>query len=188
MNKVAIILISVILLLVYGILAMDYIKQGPEQERLLSEIEEVDQSREALLEPATDVYERLAALEAALTAEYVVIPTEISSSNVIDTIFSLAQEIGVKVVPLITQQWSEEHIGENTYRVFRIDVKIEGSLSQVRDYVSRIESGEFNTLVVERLIITVDYGEDEEEVYAGGATPVEAMLDLAIFAQPQGDQ
>jgi hypothetical protein len=183
MNKIAIILISVILLLVYGILAMDYIKQGPEQERLLSEIEEVDQSRETLLEPSTDAYERLVALEAAIAAEYVVIPAEISSSNVIDTIFSLAQEIGVKAVPLITQQWSEEHIGENTYCVFRIDVEIEGLLSQVRDYVSRLESGEFNTLIVERLIINVDYGEDEE-VYAGGATPVEAMLDLAIFTKP----
>ena len=40
MNKMAISLIIVVLLVVYGVLAMDYMKQGPEQERLLSEIEE----------------------------------------------------------------------------------------------------------------------------------------------------
>ena len=35
MNKLAISLIIVILLVVYGLLAIGYMKQGPEQERLL---------------------------------------------------------------------------------------------------------------------------------------------------------
>ena len=43
MNKIAIALIIVILLVVYGLLAIDYMKQGPEQERLLSEIDEINQ-------------------------------------------------------------------------------------------------------------------------------------------------
>ena len=180
MNKLAIILISAVLLVVYGLLAMDYIKQGPEQERLLSEIEEVDQSREALPESSTDFSERLAVAQAALAAENETIPSEINSSDVIDTILSLAQEIGVKAMPLITQPWVEAHIGENTYRVFRVNVEIEGLFLQVREYVSRLESGEFNTLIAERLIIDVD----DEEVYAGGATLVVASLDLAIFTQP----
>ena len=59
MNKLAITLILVILVIVYGLLAMDYMKQGPEQERLLSEIEEADQSREALPEPSTAFSELL---------------------------------------------------------------------------------------------------------------------------------
>ena len=183
MNKIAIILISAVLLVVFGLLAMDYIKQGPEQERLLSEIEEVDQSREALPEPSTAFSELLAVVQANLLAEYETIPDEISSSDVIDTILSLAQEIGVKAIPLITQPWMDQHIGENTYRIFRINVEIKGLFSQVREYVSRLESGGFNTLIVERLVIDVE----DEEVYAGEATPVEASLDLAIFTQPEGD-
>jgi len=180
MNKLAIILIGVVLLVVYGVLAMDFMKQGPEQERLLSEIEEVDQSREALPESSTDFAERLAVVQAALVAENEMIPSEIDSSDVIDNILSLAQETGVKAIPLSTQPWREEHIGENTYRVFRISVEIEGLFSQVREYVNRLESGELSTLIVERLIVDVD----NDEVYAGGATQVVASLDLAIFTQP----
>ena len=180
MNKIAIILISVVLLAVYGLLAMDYVKQGPEQGRLLSEIEEIDQSLEAMPEPSTDFSEQLALVQAALAAENETIPSEIDSSDVIDTILSLAQEIGVKAIPLITEPWVEEQIDESAYRVFRLNIEIEGLFSQVREYVSRLESGEFSTLIVESLIIDVD----DEEAYAGGATPVVASLDLAIFAQP----
>lgn len=180
MNKLAITLILVILVIVYGLLAMDYMKQGPEQERLLSEIEEADQSREAIPEPSTAFSELLAVVQANLAAEYETIPGEISSSDVIDTVLGLAQEIGVKAIPLITQPWTEQYVGESTYRIFRINVEIEGLFSQVREYVSRLESGEFNTLIVERLIIDIE----DEEVYAGEFTPVEASLDLAIFTQP----
>lgn len=179
MNKLAIALIIVILLIVYGLLAVDYMKQGSEQKRLLSEIEEVNQSQEVLSGPSVAFAELLAVVQADLAAEYEVIPREISSSNVIDTILSLAQEIGVKAIPLVAQPWTEQYIGENTYRILRINVEIEGLFSQVREYVNRLESGEFNTLIVERLVIDVE----DEEAYAGGATLVEANLDLAIFTQ-----
>ncbi len=180
MNKIAIILISVVLLVVYGLLAMDYMKQGSEQERLLSEIEEVEQSREALEEPSGDAYEQLTAIQAELDAEGEVMPSEIDSSDVIDIVLGLAQEIGVKAVPLTTQPWTEERIGENTYRAFRLNVEIEGLFSEVTEYVTRLETGEYTTLVVENLIVEADYEED----FAGGATPVIASLDLAAFVQP----
>lgn len=180
MNKIAITLIIVVLLVVYGLLGMDYMRQGSEQERLLSEIEEVNQSREALPEASTAFAEMLAVIQANLATEYETIPSEVSSSDVIDTILSLAQEIGVDAVPLITQPWMEQHIGENAYNIFRISVEIEGLFSQVREFVGRLEGGTFSTLVVERLII--DIVDDED--YGGGATPVVAILDLAVFTQP----
>jgi hypothetical protein len=180
MNKIAIILISVVLLVVYGLLAMDYMKQGSEQERLLSEIEEVEQSQEALAKPSTDAYERLAAIQAELDAESEIIPSEIDSSDVVDIILSLAQQVGVKAIPLTTEPWVEQHIGGNIYRVFRLSVEIEGFFSKVTEYVTRLESGEYTTLIVENLVVEVDY----EEEYTGGSTPVIASLDLAAFTQP----
>ncbi|HEY40836.1 MAG TPA: hypothetical protein G4O18_03140 [Dehalococcoidia bacterium] len=183
MNKLAIILIGIVLLVVYGLLAMDYMKQGPEHERLLSEIEEINQSREALPEPSTYFSEQLVVIQAALDAESVTIPGEINSTDVLDTILSLADDIGVKAIPLITQPWMEVHIGVNTYSILRINVDITGLFSSVKNYVSRLESGDFKTLIVESLIVNVDYG-DGEEVYAGGSTPVVASLDVAVFAKP----
>ena len=108
------------------------------------------------------------------------IPQKISINDVIDIIISLAQEVGVKTVPLETQPWMKQHIGENTYYTLRISVEVEGLFSQVQEYISRLESGAFSTLVVERLIVQIV----DEEAYAGGSTPVEASLDLTVFAQP----
>ena len=183
MNKLAIILISVILLVVYGLLGMDYMKQNSEHEDLLSEIEEVEQSREAIPEPSTYWAEQLALTEATLAAEGQIIPSEINSSDVIEYILDLADDIGIKAIPLITQPWTEVHISNNEYSILRLDVGIQGAFALVKNYISRLESGEFQTLIVEDLIVNVDYG-DGEEIYAGDATPVVASLNLAVFAKP----
>ncbi|UCB43366.1 MAG: hypothetical protein JSV77_01590 [Dehalococcoidales bacterium] len=181
MNKIAVAVVVVVLLAVYGVLALDYIRQGPEQDRLLSEIEEIDQSMQALEESPSDLLEELAMVQASLAAEQATIPDEINSSDVIEAILSLAQEAGVKAVPFVTDPWTTTTIGEGTYRIFRISIGVEGAFVQVSDFISRLENGEFNTLSVEQLSITV--AGDEGEVYTGGGTPVLAELDLVVIAQ-----
>ena len=181
MNKLAIAVLVVILLAVYGVLALDYMKQGPEQDRLLSEIEEIDQSLQALPEPPPSLLEKLAIAQASLAAEQETIPIEINSSDVVEAILSLAQETGVKAIPLVTAPWSRRNVGERTYRVLQIHVEAEGTFAQVSNFISRLENSEFNTLSVEQLNISV-VGE-EGEVYSGGATPVVAELDLVVLAQ-----
>jgi hypothetical protein len=181
MNKLAVVAVIVILLVVYGVLALDYMKQGPEQDRLLSEIEEIDQSLQALPELPPDRLEELAIIQASLAAEQEAIPSDINSSDVIEAILRLAQRTGVKAVPLVTEPWSEERVGEDTYRVLRINVRSEGTFAQVSEFIARLENGEFSTLSVEQLSISVA-GEDGE-VYPWGATPVVAELDLIVLAQ-----
>jgi hypothetical protein len=180
MNKIAIALIIVILLVVYGLLAMDYMRQGSEQKRLLSEIEEINQTQESLSEASTTFSEQLSVAQANLVAEYETIPRRVSSSDVVDIIISLARDVGIKAIPLETQPWMEQRIGETTYCILRISVETQGLFSQIKEYVSRLESGVFSTLVVEHLIVDIV----DEEAYDGGNTPVEASLDLVAFTQP----
>ncbi len=181
MNKLAFIAVVVILLVVYGVLALDYMKQGPEQDRLLSEIGEIDQSLQALPERPPDRLEELAVLQASLAAEQETISSDINSSDVIEVILSLAQGTGVKAIPLVTAPWSEERVGEETYRVLRLNVGVEGTFAQVSAFIDRLENGEFSTLSVEQL--SIDVAGEDGEVYSGGATPVVAELDLIVLAQ-----
>ena len=181
MNKLAFIAVVVILLVVYGVLALDYMKQGPEQDRLLSEIGEIDQSLQALPELPPDRLEELTALQASLAAEQETIPSDINSSDVIEAILSLAQTTGVKAIPLVTEPWSEERVDEETYRVLRINVGVEGTFAQVSEFIGRLENGEFSTLSVEQL--SIDVASEDGEVYSVGATPVVAELDLIVLAQ-----
>ena len=188
MNKLAVAVVVVILLVVYGVLALDYMKQGKEQDRLLSEIEEIDQSLQDLSEPPPNNLEELALVQASLAAEQGMIPSEVNSSDVIEAILSVAQMTGVKAIPLVTEPWTKERVGEGNYRVFRINVEVEGTFAQVSAFISCLEDGascleseEFSTLSVERLSVTV--ANEEGGVYSGGATPVVVDLDLVVLAQ-----
>ncbi|HEY33651.1 MAG TPA: hypothetical protein G4O10_11195 [Dehalococcoidia bacterium] len=181
MNKLAVAVAVVILLAVYGVLTSGYLKQGSEQDRLLSEIEEIDQSIQDLEEPPPDRLEELVMLQASLAAEQETIPSEVNNSDVIEAILNLAQETGVKAIPLVTAPWSKRSVGTKTYRVFQISVEVEGTFAQVSEFIDSLENGEFNTLLVDQLNVTV--AGEESEVYAGEATPVVAELDLVVLAQ-----
>jgi len=181
MNKIAVAIIVVILLVVYGVLALDYMKQGPEQDRLLSDIEEIDQSLQELSQPPLSDFEGLASVQADLVAEQGVIPREINSSDVVEEIFILAQAAGVKAIPLVTEPWTEERVGGGTYRIFRISIGVEGTFTQVSNFISRLENGVTCTLSVEELSMAVD-GE-EGDISSDGTTPVVAELGLIVLAQ-----
>ncbi|MEE8598081.1 MAG: hypothetical protein V3S69_00915, partial [Dehalococcoidales bacterium] len=109
-------------------------------------------------------------------------PTRLNSTEVISTILELANSLGVNAVPLVTQSWSTEVVGENNYDVLRLTIAAEGNFSQLVNFVSRLENGEYQTLVVEDLIVdrvaTVSEGSGSE-----GTVSYIASFDLAIYAR-----
>lgn len=166
----------IILLVVYAYFGMDYIKQRQEHEVLFSQITEVTQTLRQISKPPQDMAQRLAAAQASLAAEQSAFPGKINSAEVVNTILKLADDAEVKAIPLVTQPWSMENAGEHDYYVFRLNVTVEGSFSQLVSFVSQLENGKFKTLIVEDLSIT---GVTEPE----GTIPVTARLDLAIYTQ-----
>lgn len=185
MNKLAVVVVVVILLAVYGVLALDYIRQGPEQDRLSSEIAEIDQSLQDISEPPPNNLEELALIEATLAAEQETIPSYVDSTDVIEAILNIGQMTGVKAIPLVTEPWTKERIGDNTYGMFRISVGVEGTFAQISAFINYLETGEFNTLSMERLSVVVD--DEDGEIYSGGETPVLVEMDLVVLAQYLAD-
>jgi hypothetical protein len=55
---------------------------------------------------------------------------------------------------------------------------IEGSFSQLLTFVGELENGEYETLIIENLIVTRVTGEPEE-----GTIPITASVDLTIYTQ-----
>ena len=185
MNKIAIVIIVVVAMIVYGIFAIDYIKQGPEQDSLLAEIEDVKHSIQELPEPSQDYIERMEAVSASLDAEYSAITGETNSSDVIENILSVAQDAGVKAIPLVTQPWVDQNVRGTIYRIFRVEVEAYGAYAQVSEFITTLENDNQSTLIVENLSVTIDIeDEEEEEGYTGGATPVIAKMILAVYNQP----
>lgn len=178
-SKLLIIILIIILLVVYAYFGIDYMKQRNEQEALSLQIAEVTEVLGEMPKPSQDIEQRLEAAQTSLAAEQSVFPSKMNSTQVINTILELADDCQVKAIPLVTQPWSIENIGEHGYYVFRLNVAVEGSFSKLVSFVSKLENGEFKTLIVENVSVT----RDPEESVSGGTISVVAILDLAIYAR-----
>jgi len=182
-SKLLITILIIILLAVYYLFGTEYMKQCKEHEALTSQITDVTQVLAQIPEPPQDLEQRLEAAQASLAAEQSEFPGEINSNQVINTILELGDDCGVKAIPLVTQPWSVEKVGEHDYYVFRLNVAVQGSFSRLLTFVSELENGESKTLIVENLTVTRVTEQSEEETVPEGTTPITASLNLAIYTQ-----
>jgi len=181
-GKLLITVLVIILMVVYYLFGISYMKQQQEQKELTSQIATVTQTLAQIPRPPQDLKQRLASAQESLTAEQNAFPPRMNTTQVTNTILELANKCEVKAIPIITQPWLMETVGEHEYSVFRLNVVIEGNLPQLLTFVKELENGEFNTLLVENLSITTERRPSKEEASAG-TTPVTASLNLAIYAR-----
>jgi len=176
---IALLSIAIIaLLVVYYFLGMGYREQRQGHEVLSAHIAEATRTLAQTPRPPQDLEQRLAAARASLAAEQSAFPSQLNSTQVINAILKLADDCQVKAIPIATQPWSVGNIGGG-YHVFRLNISIRGSFSQLASFVSELENGEFETLVIENLSVTRAAGQTK-----GETIPVTARLDLAIYTQP----
>lgn len=193
-SRLAIVILVVVLVVVYYRLGTDYMNQRQEQAELTSQITEVTQAVGEIPQPDQNLEQLLEAAQTNLAVEQSLFPSQVNTTRVIDTILRLAAECEVKAIPLVTDPWSAENIGEHSYYVFRLNVAVEGSFSQFIIFVSKLENGEFDTLIVENISVTrlsqqpeEESSEDEsteDEGIAEETIPIMASLDIAVYTQP----
>lgn len=176
-SKLLIAILIISLLVVYYIFGMDYLNQRQEHETLAFQIATVTQALAQVSDPPQNLEQRLEAAQESLAAEQSMFPSRLNSTEVINTILELANSLGVNAIPLVTQSWSTEVVGENSYDVLRLTVAAEGSFSQMVNFVSKLENGEYQTLVVEDLTV------DRVTTGSEGIILFIASFDLAIYAQ-----
>lgn len=174
-------ILAITLLIAYCYLGMSYLKQGNEQGALTTQISEASQTLREIPEPAEDLEQRLAAAQTALAAAQGSFPSQINTTQVINSVLTLADSYGVKAIPMETQPWLIETVGEHEYSVFRLNVAAQGSLSQLQTFIGELEKSEFKTLVMEGIEVSRDTKQTAEN--EGGIGPFTASLNLAIYTQ-----
>ncbi len=176
-SKLLITILIVVLLAVYFIFGVDYIRQREGHQALTAQIIDVTETLEQLPKPPNDLERRLAVAQASLVAEQSAFPGKPNSTQVINNVLELAVDYQLKT-SLETHPWTTENVGEYSYHVFRINLSVQGSFSQLVSFVRKLENDEFKSLMVENLSVTMLSKQPE-----GGTIPVTASLDLAVYAQ-----
>ena len=166
-------------------LLVDYTNQYREQELLEAQIADATRAlgHQAMPLSNEELELQLAQMGESLWAEMESFPLKMNSTVLIDDILKLADENGLQATPLITEPWSIGTVGEHDYNIFRFNLAVRGTFSEVVALVSKLEDGRFKTLVLEGVTVTVP--EDSLGGSAEGSMPVEASLSLAVYTLPR---
>lgn len=177
-------ILVVTLLVVYYLLGTAYLKEKREQENLVAQIAAASRTLADIPPAPTDLGKKLSAARESLEAAESVFPGRLNSTAAINTILRLADDVGIKAVPLVTQPWSTESASGYAYSVFRLNMKVTGTFAQLSDFLGRLENGEMETLVIEYMTLERLTGPSGEFRTTGNTMPVNAWLDVAIFSRP----
>ena len=182
-KKLSIILLMAVLLVVYYLWGMGYLKQRKAHEALLSQTAEAAQTLVQMPRP-DDLEQRLATARASLDTVKNSFPSRMNSTEIVNAVLKLADSVGVKAIPLVTKPWTTEDLSGHSYAVFRFNVAVTGTLTQLTSFLSQLENGEPKTLIVEDVSVTRVTETSGTEGAPEGTIPVNASLDLAIYCQP----
>jgi len=181
-GKLIIPILITLLVMVYCLLGFNYLKQRQAQQELTSQIGETSQTIREIPKPAQDLTQQLETAQASLATEQASFPSQIATTQVINSILGMAEGCGIKAIPMVTQPWSTETVGQHSYRVLRLMLSVEGSLSQLTNFVAQLEKGEYATMVIESLSATKATNQSEEAA-AAGTISIAGSLKLAIYTR-----
>jgi hypothetical protein len=173
----------VVLLVVYYLLGTGYLKGQRDSQAMTSQIADTSWLLAQVPPLPTDQEARLATAEADLEAAKQAFPAYLNSTRTINTILKIAEETGVKAIPLITQPWKIQDINGFSYSVFRLNVTASGNFTRVSSFLERLETGELETLVIENLTVDTASGVPLEEASEGMAW-VTATIQIAVYSRP----
>jgi hypothetical protein len=166
-------LLILIVLAAYTYLGMGYLTQNSHTKAKLSELSGLRAVLSMIPEIPADLTERLAAARAELAAAESAFAGEMDGNVIIDTVLRLADEAGVKGVPLSSHPQAEEQISNRNFSVFHLSVEVTGNFQQIRDFLELLESSGLNTMTVNYL-----------KVVRASANPdamMTADLNLAVY-------
>jgi hypothetical protein len=182
-RKLLITLLIIVLLVVYYLLGTGYLKQRQENKALASEITSVTENLTQIPAPPADLKQKLAAAQADLDAVRNSFPAELNTTVIVNYILKLADDVGVKAIPLVTQPWTTESYGDYNYSVFRINVAITGTSAQLVSFLRQLENGEIETLIMENLSVNKENEISIKESISESVTRINSILDIAVYAQ-----
>ncbi|MBI2852600.1 MAG: hypothetical protein HYX84_05830 [Chloroflexi bacterium] len=166
------ILVIIIAAAGYVFLLTTYVRQQREQRELTFQIDQLRPAMSGAGDNLDDLERRLAAARSEVAAEHSSFPSVLSNTEIVDWVQQVAQQSQVKAFVLQAKAISSEKIGTNTYNVLRLEVAAEGSFSQLRVFIQRLEEGILKTLVIDRVNIALDQAQSS------------VSLSLSVYAHP----
>jgi hypothetical protein len=175
-SKTLLIILAVVTLALFGayyVLGTGLVKQRHDNQALASQLDEKSSELSRILTPSQNLDAKLAEAQQNLADAIGIIPTDLSSTLVINDILKLAEACEVKAVLLTANPWTDVS-NEQGYRVFKITISLEGDFDKVHFFLHQLENVEFESIIIEGLNVSRDNSDSDM---------VHANLSLAIYSR-----
>ena len=183
-RKLLVAVLVIALLAVYYVIGTDYLQQRRDNESLASRIIESTQALALIPVPPADLETRLADARTGLEEVKNVFPEQLNSTRIIDYILKLADEVGVKAIPLLTQPWAVQPVEGKDYSILRLQVAVAGTYNEMFSFLNGLESGDYETLVMERVTVNGITTAFREGGTYGDSIRIDAQFEIAVYSQP----
>jgi hypothetical protein len=94
-----------------------------------------------------DLETQLAQVKEKLAAAQTGFPGTLNRNEVLGYMLNLAADSGVEILPLTSEGWAEIDLGQR-YRVLSITANAEGTLANVKNYITSLQAGRYPTLAI----------------------------------------
>ena len=182
------ILVIAALLVAYYWLGTGYLKERRQNSALSADIAETMLLLAEIPPQDPDLQQRLEEVQAELEIALNTFPAELNTTVIINTILQTAEDIGIKVIPLITRTWAIETFNDYDVSVFRLNLIVSGTSAQFSDFLERLENGYTQTMIIEYLTVNREDESSFQESITESSVRIMADLDIAIYAQASKDE
>jgi hypothetical protein len=166
-------ILIVAILGVYYILGTDYLKERRRSADLTSQINQATMELALIPVESAGILQRLETARAELAAAEGAFTGETDDVIIVERVLRLAEESGVKAIPLSTSPWAVENIQNRDYSVFRLVLEATGNYTSLRDFTRLLETSDLNTSMIRYLRI--------DRTLSGTSENVTADIDIAVY-------
>ncbi len=156
--------------------------KNTEIDYLTGEINQVFQETQKTSQPAANLEARLAEARTGLAAAQTAFPPEFNRNDIIDYIINLGRECRVEVLPISSQGWVVDKAVQS-YPVLKLNGTIIGSLTQANEFISRLQNGKYETLLIPEISYTRQSSSEVAGTFSGDNVVVTVKLSISIYAR-----
>jgi hypothetical protein len=150
-------LLPVLIVCLIGALAylgVGYYWQNKRQASLIDQIETGRTINSLLPTPAADLQAQLVQVQSASAAVTTAAAGSLNSTEIIDSLLTLADACHLKVSPVSTQAWTSRAIGAGVYNILPVQLTLQGRQSDLVNFIGRVEdTAKYPSLAVENLVM-----------------------------------
>jgi len=162
----------------------NHLNKRSQVNSLTDELAVINEDIQQMTIPPENLEAEIESARAAVSAATEDFPVSVNRNEVMDFILDIADSCGVRIIPLVSEGWSDEEAGAS-YRVLGFSGTVTGSIADTTKFIYELQNSRYKTLAITDITIT-----SQPRLYPDNPTyrndiPVSVSLSIAVYTCPQ---